>query len=621
MRSHWCALSLAVPAVALSLLLATSSVDASLVVDDALPVDRLPAKRDDHHHHMGAPLAELNETEVTLHHAPIPPSWYTLDFENDPATEHQYPGLMFMHVVIMCLAFFGALPAGIIMRSVKHSWHGAVMVVFYGLSALGCASVALYKKLTPNMYEGSVHGRQSYLILAITLVLTCIDLLNVFRRIVSFFQGGNRFVLRAFWNAAILGKDEIVHSFPGPEYAGLVTEEPEEHELDDPKASSPISERHVHYGDEVIHGDTAEWANNVNRHHREFSHSAASDRTLFGARSSHSDDFPDVDFKSPKAKDTLLRWIGQGIFATVERSVVIAAYGEAVLGVVIYTGGCRGNYTNGCLAHLIKGGIFWCYGLLTFARFLGSYADLGWAWNRAPNKEYVSAEFVESLVIFIYGITNTWMERFGAKTGDPYTTKQIQHIGIAVMFWFAGLVGMALESKRVRKWMASSTIAALPSNGSKEAVAEPPSYIASFNPFPALVIGVTGAAMSAHAQTYVFQVQIHMLWGYLLAAFSVLRCLTYFFVWLGPPRSILPSRPPTEALGSFFLACGGLSFQFSTEELTIAAMRRGRDDVMMFMNVAVAMTCLAFTWTICVVGFKGYLKSRLNPQVSYHSSA
>ncbi len=44
-------------------------------------------------------------------------------------------------------------------------------------------------------------------------------------------------------------------------------------------------------------------------------------------------------------------------------------------------------------------------------------------------------------------------------------------------------------------------------------------------------------------------------------------------------------------------------------------------DVMMFMNVAVAMTCLAFTWTICVVGFKGYLKSRLNPQVSYHSSA
>lgn len=73
------------------------------------------------------------------------------------------------------------------------------------------------------------------------------------------------------------------------------------------------------------------------------------------------------------------------------------------------------------------------------------------------------------------------------------------------------------------------------------------------------------------------KVQIHELWGNLLVAFSVLRCFTYFFLWLGPPRSILPSRPPTEALGSFFLACGGLVFMFSTEEVTIAAMRRGRD--------------------------------------------
>lgn len=39
----------------------------------------------------------------------------------------------------------------------------------------------------------------------------------------------------------------------------------------------------------------------------------------------------------------------------------------------------------------------------------------------------------------------------------------------------------------------------------QEAVVEPLSYIGSFNPFPALVIGVTGAAMAAHAQTYLFQ--------------------------------------------------------------------------------------------------------------------
>jgi hypothetical protein len=109
-------------------------------------------------------------------------------------------------------------------------------------------------------------------------------------------------------------------------------------------------------------------------------------------------------------------------------------------------------------------------------------------------------------VIFFYGITNTWMERFGAKPGDAYTSKEIQHISIAVMFWFAGLVGMGLESRRLRRWL--SAVATATSNRNSDAVAEPASYGASFNPFPALVIGVTGAAMSAHFQTYLFQVGV-----------------------------------------------------------------------------------------------------------------
>lgn len=79
-----------------------------------------------------------------------------------------------------------------------------------------------------------------------------------------------------------------------------------------------------------------------------------------------------------------------------------------------------------------EGGIFWCYGLFTFARFLGSHSEMGWAWNISPIGNTVSAEFIESTVIFLYGITNTWMERFGAHPGDPYTTKQVQHISIAV---------------------------------------------------------------------------------------------------------------------------------------------------------------------------------------------
>jgi len=78
-----------------------------------------------------------------------------------------------------------------------------------------------------------------------------------------------------------------------------------------------------------------------------------------------------------------------------------------------------------------------------------------------------------------------------------------------VMFWFAGLVGMGIESKRVRRWLAASIFnsVATTSNMPQDTITEPSSYGGSFNPFPALVIGVTGAAMAAHFQTYLFQVR------------------------------------------------------------------------------------------------------------------
>lgn len=306
---------------------------------------------------------------------------------------------------------------------------------------------------------------------------------------------------------------------------------------------------------------------------------------------------------------------------TLARSLLILSFAAAYTGLAIYTGSCRGAYKNACLAHGIKGGIFFWYGLLSFARYLGAYADFGWAWNKRADaggkgtrggKSMPSAEFVECFVIFLYGATNTWMERFGAEPGDPYTVKQVQHISIAIMFWFAGLVGMLLESHSVRDLLSlpislSHPAAVKPSlrrrrsagNSSGDAAIDsqnlPPSYSFSFNPFPALAIGITGVAMAAHHQDYVYEVQIHELWGNLLAGFSVFRILTYFFLWLRPPSSsILPSRPPTEVMASFCLAAGGFVFMLSSEEVSFVAMRNGFGDFMMILNVTVAVICLVF---------------------------
>ena len=145
---------------------------------------------------------------------------------------------------------------------------------------------------------------------------------------------------------------------------------------------------------------------------------------------------------------------------------------------------------------------------------------------------------------------------------------------------------------------------------------EPPSYAFGFNPLPALTIAVTGLSMAAHHQDYIFQVEIHSLWGILLAGGSAFRFLTYFFLWLRPPvESDLPSRPPTEVLAAFGCAAGGIVFMQSGEEISYAAMRAGYDDVMAFLNVAVALTSSVFCWVLVVMAVKGWAVMRLEQEL------
>ena len=81
----------------------------------------------------------------------------------------------------------------------------------------------------------------------------------------------------------------------------------------------------------------------------------------------------------------------------------------------------RGHKIFNGLAHLIKGGIFFWYGLLTLGRWMGCFADIGWAWNVRPTAALVgrrkasmpSAEFVESSLYFFYGASNAFLEHLG----------------------------------------------------------------------------------------------------------------------------------------------------------------------------------------------------------------
>ena len=68
-----------------------------------------------HSHSHGAPLIELDEAGLIAEHGPDLPSYWTNDFggpgDAEPSKDTKR-GFMILHVVAMCLAFFGALPVG-----------------------------------------------------------------------------------------------------------------------------------------------------------------------------------------------------------------------------------------------------------------------------------------------------------------------------------------------------------------------------------------------------------------------------------------------------------------------------------------------------------------------------
>lgn len=132
---------------------------------------------------------------------------------------------------------------------------------------------------------------------------------------------------------------------------------------------------------------------------------------------------------------------------------------------------------------------------------------------------------------------------------------------------------MLIESTRIRDLLNTTvTEAALShpdhtySDEERESLREPKEYEFSINPIPALVILLLGIMMSSHTQQEMISAMVHKQWGNLLTGASFARGLTYVIMYLKPPKSVLPSRPPTELLTAFGLIAGGTIFMASVSE-------------------------------------------------------
>jgi hypothetical protein len=128
---------------------------------------------------------------------------------------------------------------------------------------------------------------------------------------------------------------------------------------------------------------------------------------------------------------------------------------------------------------------------------------------------------------------------------------------------------MLIESSSIRTLLNTTAAAAgaapenMPDDEGMESWKNPKTYKFSLNPIPALVILLLGIMMGSHHQETMISTMVHKQWGDLLLGASFARVLTYVLLFLRPPKSVLPSRPPTELLAAFGLIAGGIIFMAS----------------------------------------------------------
>ncbi|KAH0283699.1 hypothetical protein KCU62_g8820, partial [Aureobasidium sp. EXF-3399] len=308
------------------------------------------------------------------------------------------------------------------------------------------------------------------------------------------------------------------------------------------------------------------------------------------------------------------------VFTLIERCMPVLGFVSLVSGGVVYGGLYRERLIFSGMAHAVKGGIFLWYGILTLGRWMGAFSDYGWAWNVKPRYPLVSrfaarlpsAEFVESFVIFLYGASNVFLEHLNA-WGKAWSAQDLEHVSITIIFFGGGLMGMLVESNTVKKlfntsvssWQEEATLFGDLVEKQREEWEVPKTYRTSLNPMPGLVIMLLGLSMSSHHQHSMVSTMMHQQWGTLFMGFAMARAATYVLLFLAPPKSFFPSRPPTELVASFCLISGGMIFMGSSTDAVSTIETNGLDAMFIF-TIAMGLTALIMSWASICFALKGW---------------
>lgn len=239
--------------------------------------------------------------------------------------------------------------------------------------------------------------------------------------------------------------------------------------------------------------------------------------------------------------------IERGFLGTIRRQLVrghgilggllpVATWVQFLLGGIASQGFCQGEHLGQCLAHFIMGSAFIAYGIVLTILLLNGQAFLA--------RTGRSQEFWDSLIIALWGCVNTFTEH---RWGQPWVKNDLQHTSMGIIWWAAGLVGIWLSRDRQGR--------------------------PKRNLVPAIVILLTGWAMSAHPQDLMLSTHVHSIFGYTLMGAGITRIIEISFVLKDRNTLVGPEGGDVDAeinsfqyLPPFFLYASGFLFMGATEE-------------------------------------------------------
>ncbi|OXV08541.1 hypothetical protein Egran_03694 [Elaphomyces granulatus] len=526
-------------------------------------------------------------------------------------------GTILAHIILMVLAWGFVLPIAVMFSIARSRYTIPTQVLFLVVNGLGLLFGIVYNSQTPDLYENNAHHKIGW-------IATWIVVAQVIIGIIYAYSGQGRD------NAGVIY--ERAAFLPVPTEAVMESQQPYSTDAVHEYRWSGDSGQGTERNSASLRSCPSPTETHYLTPPDEFEH--------YGKLDEDTDDAPAPRYsfqntilerffstRMPRLASVRVLRIFHVAYIIINRICLPFGFIAITTGGVTYGGIFRGDGVFSGLAHFIKGGIFFWYGLVILGRFMGCWAEFGWAWNVKPPRALVgkwkaripTGEFMESFLIFLYGSTNVFLEHLAA-WGQTWSAIDLQHISISIMFFGGGLCGMLLESRRVREWL-NKTVIRSSSHSPDLAWRVPDTQTVSLNPMPALIILLLGTMMGSHHQAKMISSMVHKQWGMLLAGGALARVATYILLYVKPPISYLPSRPPSEVVAAFCLISGGLIFMLSASDI-INVMDYYQLDAMFTFNVAMGLTAFIMAWEILAIAIKAWAaNTEAPPRPSFRFSA